>query len=844
MDKAKKKQMKKVVTWALLAALVAGLAAMPLLAKEKAEADGPVASVLSGTVETGSITTALHGGGTLSSEDVEDIKLPSGVKITEFLVKNDTFVTAGTPLAAVDAVSVMTAITEVTETMEYLQKEIRNSSEEKVKSTVSATAGGRIKQVFAQAGDDVRDVMLKHGALAVLSLDGLMAVKIQRKMDLPTGSTVTVAWEDGSDTEGRVESNLDGTIVVTVEDTGYTIGQTVTVTTEDGKRVGSGALYVHNAWAATAFSGTVQTVWAKEEAKVSSGASLFTLKDTDFRATLEYMSSLHREYEQLMQDLFQMYRSGTINAPCDGIVSGVDQDSVHLLAAGEDDYTSALLDTPEEKGWTLMLLSNVVYDTPPEPLCNPELGENCPAESDHDPACLKACRKNATCTATGQHYPECIHSCNPDADDCPGQLYHKPECIKSCTHASIPGQCKDEKYPHYLDCIQACMQSDGAKDCPATKHHPGCIESCTHAATADACSATVHHYTDCIKACKICDSANQTCPASRHNTNCYYYGMTYTATAAKLFSVGNELVVYTDLSGTVYPVEKTGSGWTVLGGSVNTETLVGPEAAISVSNPGMFQGKEGAILLIITGTKGSETVPIGPVLYSAPSNTPSSGIPGMDSMGDLSSLLAGMAGMNGMGSFAGMAGFSAVSPVEENRLFDLEGSVLMQVSPETTAALTITLDEQDIAKVAAGQKASVKVLALPGEIFDGEVVEISRRGVNSGGSSKFTVKLRLAKTTDMIDGMSATASLELQTKEGIPVIPVAALVQQGAQTMVCTALDKETGEPCDPVPVTLGISDGINAEILEGLSPGDSYYYSYYDTLELDTGVEDRFTLR
>ena len=52
MDKAKKKQAKKAITWALLAALVAGLAAMPLLAKEKAEADGPVASILSGTVET------------------------------------------------------------------------------------------------------------------------------------------------------------------------------------------------------------------------------------------------------------------------------------------------------------------------------------------------------------------------------------------------------------------------------------------------------------------------------------------------------------------------------------------------------------------------------------------------------------------------------------------------------------------------------------------------------------------------------------------------------------------------------------------------------------------------
>ena len=33
MDKAKKKQIKKVVTWVALAALVAGLTAMPLLAK-------------------------------------------------------------------------------------------------------------------------------------------------------------------------------------------------------------------------------------------------------------------------------------------------------------------------------------------------------------------------------------------------------------------------------------------------------------------------------------------------------------------------------------------------------------------------------------------------------------------------------------------------------------------------------------------------------------------------------------------------------------------------------------------------------------------------------------------
>ena len=867
MDKAKKKQLKKAVTWGLLAALVAGLAAMPLLAKAEAEADGPVASVLSGTVETGSITTVLHGGGTLSSEDVEDIPLPSGVKITEFLVKNGDFVAEGTPLAAVDSVSVMTAITEVTDTMEYLQEKIRNSTEEKVSSTVSATAGGRVKQVFAKQGDSVQEVMLEHGALAVLSLDGLMAVKLEKRMELPTGSSVTVTFEDDTEAEGRVESNLDGTIVVTVEDESYPIGQKVFVTTDDGKRVGSGELYVHNAWSATAFSGTVQTVWAKEESKVASGASLFTLTDTDFKAQLEYMSSLHREYEELLQDLFRMYNSGTIDAPCDGRVSGVDEDSVHLLAAEEEDYALALLDNRDETGWTLVFLTNTVYDQPDTIPCDPN-AEDCPATEHtkcikacthattpedcnaekHHKDCIHFCSGGAVCSATGAHKQECIESCklSSGSNDCgrAPKYHHKDECIKSCTHGSFDGQCtKDKSYPHYLDCIESCIEDDGTKGCPATKHKPGCIKSCTHADTADACSATTHHYTDCILACKTCESANQLCPASKHNPNCYYYGMTYTATAAKLFSVGNELVVYPDLAEKVYTVEKSGSGWSVIGEQVNTQTLTGKPVSIPVANPNAFKGKEGSILLIVTGKKGDEIVNIGPVIYAAASSTPSSGIPGM---GDLSSMLGGLGGMRGMGGLSGFgnADFTAEIPVEENQLFPLEGSTLMTVSPESTVALTITLDEQDIAKVSVGQKASVKVLALSGETFDAEVVEVAGHGTNSGGSSKFTAKLRLAKTADMLDGMSATAALHLQTKENIPLIPVAALIQQGTRTMVCTGLDKETGEPVNPVPVTLGISDGSHVEILEGLNPGDSYYYSYYDTLELDTGVEDRFTLR
>ena len=866
MDKAKKKQVRKAVTWALLAALVAGLAAMPLMAKAEAEADGPVATIHSGTVEKGSVSTSLHGGGTLTTEDIEPVKLPSGVKIINFLVKNGDAVKKGTPLAEVDKVSVMTAITSVTNTLEYLQDELKTAKDEKVSSTITATAGGRIKEIYARKGDSVQEVMLRDGALALLSLDGLMAVKIEKKLDILTGDTVTVTLADKTEVTGRIASNLDGVIVITLEDNGYEIGQTVTVTDKKGNNVGSGELYVHNAWTASAFSGIIQTVPAKEETKVTAGTTLFTLTDTDFQGRLAYLSSLHREYEALMQDLFKMYNSGTINAPCDGTISGIDKDSPHLLAADGDNTLETDLLTTEEPEWTVVLLHDFEPAGAASTVCDPT-AEDCQA-AEHAPECPKYCHNSATCDGIGYHDPECIHSCTsgascgasfhttacikscePENGSCskePG--YHKDECIKSCSHGDTASACaKKETYPHYPDCIKSCLSSDGTRDCPAIKHFPGCIEKCTHAPkdNPDSCLATTHHYPDCIHSCSNSDSASKLCPGSVHQDSCFFEGLTYTAKVALVTQVGNNtLVVRWDSSHQEYTVEKIGAGWKFANGvDFNTDLLV-EEGTLAISNPNAY--KPGDIIFAVTGYRGKDAVWTGvPVFIHISSVTAPDSMP----TPDLSDLLGGLNGLMNfqMPDLSALLngfnfGFYAPSPVEEDKLFDLEGSTLMTVSPQKTVSLTITLDEQDIAKVSVGQKATVTVAALGGEVFEAEVIEVSNRGSNNGGSSKFTAKLKMPKAENMLDGMSATASVPLQKKESIPTIPVVALAELGARTVVYTARD-EDGNPANPVTVTIGLSDGLKAEILDGLSIGDTYYYSYYDVLELDTGVEERFTL-
>lgn len=343
MEKQQKKQVKRYISWGLIVVLVAVLTAMPLLAGTEEESDGPVASVLSSRVERADIDTQVIGGGTLTGESAVEVEIPAAVKLTEYLVANGDIVAEGDPVATVDRVTVMTAITQVQETLEYLAEEIQSVSGDVTSEKVTAQAGGTVKILYAQSGDDVRDVMLRDGALAVLSLDGLMAVQVERSTNLSGGDTVCVVFDDDTEVEGRVESNLEGILTVTIEDENYAVGEKVTVMSEDGNRIGTGRLYIHSQWNATAYSGTVSKVRVKEGDTVKAGKTLIELQDTGHTAEYYALSDQHREYEELMLDLFVMYQSETITAPASGMISGVDENGTYMLSGTGEDWQVTLL---------------------------------------------------------------------------------------------------------------------------------------------------------------------------------------------------------------------------------------------------------------------------------------------------------------------------------------------------------------------------------------------------------------------------------------------------------------------------------------------------------------------
>lgn len=817
MDKTKKKSVKRYILWGVLALIVLWLALMPLMARQQQTEDGPQASILSANATVSSIRTAIHGGGTLEAGDPENISIPADVKIEEFLVKNGDFVREGDPLAAVDKVSVMTAITEIRDSMSTVEKQMESYSNEKAATEVSATAGGRVKLVYAREGDRVESVMLEHGALAVLSLDSKLCVRLTAGSDLATGETVIVTLADGKEVTGRVESNLSGELVVTIADKGYAVGQTVSVA-----GVGTGELEIHSPWKATAFAGTVSIVYAQPEQTLNSGAALFTLKDTDYTAQREILAETHREYEELLQKLFKMYETGVISAPCDGMVSGIDKNSAHLLAAQEEEIDAQPL-TAGEGQFQLVLLSEVVFQEAEGESCTVGIDCTLPdGDERHDVKCPHACcHSDGTIECRAEnHYSDCIKSCkHGDKDeDCPATKNHYKDCIKACKKSTVEGECKATK--HYPNCIEACISTDGCKDCPATVHKRSCIEFCKHADFGEKCDAE-HHYADCIKSCVTSPNANTPCPATKHNPQCFFSEMTYMAVAAKVYVAGDTLTVAYDKSG-AKEVVKTADGWVYVDGSCpNVGNMVKKQEGVTWGVGKSFSQND--IILYIYGYKGGQEVWKDVVLYQK-------GQPSMQ-----------MPSFSFNFSMPSMGGGTS----SQTQLYDLNGDTLMTVTPQDTMTLTVSVDEADISSVKTGMTAEITVNALPDEVFEGEITKVAMSGSGNGGSSKFAVEITLPRQSEMLAGMSASAVIALYEKMDVLTLPAAALSEDGAKTIVYTALDKKTGEPANPVEVTTGLSDGETVEILSGLSSGDCVYYAYYDTLEESDAVEtDRLQMR
>jgi len=128
------------------------------------------------------------------------------------------------------------------------------------------------------------------------------------------------------------------------------------------------------------------------------------------------------------------------------------------------------------------------------------------------------------------------------------------------------------------------------------------------------------------------------------------------------------------------------------------------------------------------------------------------------------------------------------------------------------------IDEIDIAKVQLGQEVNIILDALPDEEVKGSVVFISPVGTIIAGVVSYDTTITLKNpVAELRDGMSATAEVIIERHDDVLSIPNRYIRGTTENPMVVVFVDGQQEER----EITLGLTDGINTEILSGLEEGE-----------------------
>jgi len=135
-----------------------------------------------------------------------------------------------------------------------------------------------------------------------------------------------------------------------------------------------------------------------------------------------------------------------------------------------------------------------------------------------------------------------------------------------------------------------------------------------------------------------------------------------------------------------------------------------------------------------------------------------------------------------------------------------------------------TVDEIDVGKITVGISCRIKVGALPEAVVTGTLSRIAPQARRAEGATLFDVEIELDPGQDILlrAGYSANADIVIREKTDIVLIPERLVLFEDDGDSIFVEVPGENPEAeAVKVAVTLGLSDGLNVEILSGIDAGD-----------------------
>lgn len=177
-------------------------------------------------------------------------------------------------------------------------------------------------------------------------------------------------------------------------------------------------------------------------------------------------------------------------------------------------------------------------------------------------------------------------------------------------------------------------------------------------------------------------------------------------------------------------------------------------------------------------------------------------------------------------TLSGSSGSSSSSSITTSQI-EIMDLTSMQIAGEAS--------ETDVAKLKMGQSATITASALGTDTLIGKVCGLSVVGTQISGVTSFPVTVCLTATNaSLLVGMSATAAVVTNRADSAVLVPSLAIKTVGGQQVV-SVLGAD-GKTQTNVPVTVGISNGSQTQIVSGLSAGTTVVESLQTTTTTRNG--------
>ena len=169
------------------------------------------------------------------------------------------------------------------------------------------------------------------------------------------------------------------------------------------------------------------------------------------------------------------------------------------------------------------------------------------------------------------------------------------------------------------------------------------------------------------------------------------------------------------------------------------------------------------------------------------------------------------------------------SVIQANNFND--GTTIATVADMGDMIFKGNVDETEIGRIHEGMPIKLTVGAMESRTFDARLEYVSPKGVEKNGAIQFEIKAAVTIPSDAFirAGYSANAEIVLKRVENVLTIPESTIEFSGDSAFVQIVKQEQPEQLFERRQVQVGLSDGINIEIKEGLTEQDKVRGSAVD---------------